>query len=46
MLEAVTNEVHSAKRALEEIARRGKKKKEPGTFFFSILLLKQIIKVS
>lgn len=40
MLEADTNELHSAKRALEEIASRRKKKKS------QVLLLKQIITVS
>lgn len=37
-MEAVTNELHTAKRTLEEIARQGlkKKKKEPGTFCLPI----------
>lgn len=44
MLEAVTNELCSAKRPLEEIARQGKKTAR--YFFCCLLLLKQIIKLS
>lgn len=44
MLEAVTDELHLAKRALEEIARWEEKRAR--YFFSSVLLLQWIIKVS